>query len=125
MKYSILIILGLFSTSLLANISPGQWQCIAFDQREGSYTAYGKSLQQTMQAAKRLCQKKSSQRCKAAQSYCEQGHFVENRCLVTDNEGHAWNTTGPGACETGIALCRKWQFLRGTAQRGNCTIKHP
>ena len=121
MRYALLFMLSILSTTLFAS----HWQCLAFDESKRSFTAYGETIKQAMQAADTLCKSKSRKRCKVAQSFCDQIAYIENRCLVTDNEGHAWNTTGPGACENAIALCRKWQFLRGTAQRGNCTIKHP
>ncbi|AHE67184.1 hypothetical protein [Legionella oakridgensis] len=124
MKYASLLIY-LVTTSLSAAIPPGQWQCFAFDSQERSYQGLGDTLQQAMEAAEAQCKNKSAQQhCKTAQSYCEQGplSLIEDRCLVTDNNGHSWNATGSDACKTAMSLCTEWQFLHGKTSQ--CSIKH-
>ncbi|WP_133127318.1 hypothetical protein [Legionella nagasakiensis] len=124
MKY-ISLLMCLATTSISAAIPPGQWQCFAFDSKERSYQGLGDTLQQAMQAAEMQCKSKSAQsHCKTAQSYCEQGplSLIENRCLVTDNNGRSWNATGRDACKTALSLCTEWQFLHGKTSQ--CTVKH-
>lgn len=120
------LIFCLFSTAISAAIPPGQWQCLAYDSAEKSYEGLGLNMRKAMQAATMHC-KRDSQRqksCKTAQSYCEQGplSLVEDRCLVTDDYGHSWNTTGEDACKTAMELCNKFQYLNNIASL--CSIKH-
>lgn len=120
-------LLFILSMSLAANagIPPGQWQCMAFDSQERSYQGFGKTLQNAMQAANYHCKKAThQQRCKTAQSYCQQGplSLIDDRCLVSDNNGHSWNATGPDACKNAMSLCMEWQFLHG--RMNQCSVKH-
>ena len=125
MKY-ISVLFCLLTTTLSAAIPPGQWQCLAFDEQEHSYEALGMSMQQAMHAAATLCKMKTKQSktCKTAQSFCEQGplSLIEDRCLVSDENGRSWNTTGQNACKTAIELCNEYQFLHGIESQ--CSVKH-
>ena len=125
MKY-ITVLLCLLATTLSAGIPPGQWQCLAFDEQEHSYEALGNSMQQAIQAAAIRCkdESKQSKSCKTAQSFCEQGplSLIEDRCLVSDENGRSWNTTGLDACKTAIELCNEYQFLHGIESQ--CSVKH-
>ena len=122
---NIFVLLSTITFTLHAAIPPGQWQCLAFDTRERNYQAFGMTLKEAMQAAKQRCQHESGQRaCKVAQSYCEQGplSLIDDRCIVTDESGRAWNATGKDACRTATALCTEWQFLHGNTSQ--CVVKH-
>lgn len=119
------LILYLLSTATYASIAPGQWQCIAFDAQKNAYPAQSMTMNEAMHAADRSCQKQSKQqRCKTAQSFCEQGplSLIEDRCVVADNHGRTWNATGENACKTALSLCTEWQFLNG--KMSQCAIKH-
>ena len=126
MKYLMLLPCLLLSTSLIASIPPGQWQCIAYDAEEKSFDAFGMNIQQAMLAATSRCQKESHQykSCKSAQSYCEQGplSLTGDHCVVSDESGRTWNTTGNDACKTAMELCNNWQYLHGISTQ--CTVKH-
>lgn len=119
------LILYFLSAAACASIPPGQWQCIAFDAQKNAYPARGMSMREAMNAADRACQKQSKQqRCKTAQSFCEQGplSLIEDRCIVADTYGRTWNATGKDACKTALSLCTEWQFLNG--RMSQCSIKH-
>lgn len=111
---------------VFASIPPGQWQCIAYDDQDHSYEAFGINMKRALLAASSRCSKESKHRgsCKTAQSFCEQGpiSLIEDRCVVADDNGRTWNTTGTDACKTAIELCNNWQYLHGI--QSQCTIKH-
>lgn len=128
------IILSLFSFGLslpafaiAIDIPPGQWQCMAIDQKELNYAAFGKSMLAARRAAKAECRHRSAHKktCITAQSYCEQGPvaLIDNRCVVSDESGRIWNATGRTACRTAKQLCQQYQYLHGST-RSVCTIKH-
>src|ERR1700722_9140809 len=98
----LLVLLCLISTTLSAAIPPGKWQCFAFDTQKNSYEGFGLTLHDAKQTALLRCHNESSlgKTCKTAQSYCEQGPIAlsEDRCIVSDREGHTWNGTGADAC---------------------------
>ena len=126
-KNNWLILLGVVvATGVTAGIPPGQWQCLAYDSKEQSYEGYGTNMNLAMQAASTLCHKTSHRRktCKTAQSFCEQGpiSLIDDRCIVTDDNGQTWNTTGHDACKSALELCYHWQYLHGV--QSQCTIKH-
>lgn len=104
----------------------GEWQCMAFDANEKSYQATAPTMQQAMALALRLCQNGSKkQRCRTAQSFCSQNP-TQDRCVVSDETGRAWNTTGPDACKSALEMCNRWQFLNGNTTDNNlCTVTHP
>ncbi len=116
----------LISTVAFA-IPPGQWQCVAFDKNESNYSAVGTSPKLAQHAAIARCKKESynAKTCRTAQSYCEQGplSLLEDRCIVSDSAGRAWNTTGSNACTTALSLCNNYEYLNGVT-RSQCTIKH-
>ncbi|MCH9689234.1 MAG: hypothetical protein K0U24_01640 [Gammaproteobacteria bacterium] len=119
--------LSLPTFAIAIDIPPGQWQCMAVDKKEKNYGAFGKSMNAARRAAKADCRRRSDipRTCRTAQSYCEQGpvSLIENRCIVTDESGRTWNTTGRNACRTAKYLCQQWQYLHGST-RSVCTIKH-
>jgi|GEM_PF-1700684 len=134
MKYRTLWLLSLtcslFSTHAFAiaiDIPPGHWQCMAVDAKKENFGAHGKSVRAAKRAAKKECRKRSSvpKTCKTAQSFCEEGpkDLTGNRCIVSDESGRTWNTTGKNACRTAMYMCRQWQYLHGST-RSVCTVKH-
>lgn len=119
------IILFFIATASIAQIPPGQWECFAFDSKKQNYEGLGETMQQAMNAAEANCKQRAKQRgCKTAQSFCEQGplSLIEDRCLVSDNNGRSWNATGLNACQTALNLCNEWQFLHG--RMSPCIVKH-
>ncbi|MCP0913313.1 hypothetical protein NKV53_02880 [Legionella sp. 27cVA30] len=123
MKY-IFMLLSLITMNAYA-APAGQWQCLAFDAKEQSYQGFGVSISSAMQAATERCRKESScQDCKSAQSYCEQGALTlaDDRCVVTDENGRAWDASGVNACKVAMSLCTEWQFLHG--KTSPCSIRH-
>jgi hypothetical protein len=127
MKRTLCFSLSLLITSFSFAIPPGQWQCIAFDAKERDFPATATSMQGAINAATVACKRSSSQpgTCKSAQSFCEQGplSLIEDRCLVTDDNGHSWDTTGQDSCKSAMSMCNQWQYLHGTP-RGQCSVKH-
>ena len=127
MKYFCFILSLLTMTTSFASIPPGQWQCIAFDAKERNFPAVAHSMKKALKDATALCAIESSQpkTCKSAQSFCEQGPLSLNddRCLVTDDDGHSWNASGEDACRTAMSMCNQWQYLHGST-RSACTVKH-
>ena len=128
MKIILLVSLFCCSQVLIAkSIPPGQWQCMAFDFKKNQFDAIGFSLPAAMTLAKSTCKKNSTQpaSCQSAQSFCEQGPLSLNepRCLVTDNAGHSWDTTGPDACKTAMSMCDNFLYLQA-GPRGQCSVKH-
>lgn len=125
MKYCI----GLLVTCLTGyafSTPPGYWQCMAFDSKQQSFSGVGESMEQAMFASKVKCQNNSPVgHCKSAQSYCEQGplSLSDDDCLVTDDDGHAWDTTGDNACRTALLMCNRFLALEG-GPRGQCSVKH-
>lgn len=113
--------------AIAIDIPPGQWQCMAIDSQKRNYGGYGKSMRAAKKAAKSECKKRSNnpKSCKTAGSYCEQGptSLIEDRCIVSDESGRTWNTTGQNACQTARYLCQQWQYLHGST-RSVCTIRH-
>ncbi|MCH9757333.1 MAG: hypothetical protein K0U37_09115 [Gammaproteobacteria bacterium] len=113
--------------AIAIDIPPGQWQCMAVDQKEQNYGGLGKSMNAARRAAKAECRRRSNapRSCQTAQSYCEQGpvSLVEDRCIVSDGTGRTWNTTGKDSCRTARSLCQQWQYLHGST-RSACTVKH-
>ena len=126
MKTSVLFIL-LTLSSLAMAIPPGHWQCFAIDSTQSNFSANGDSMPLAQQAAMQACKQQSNQpaSCRTAQSFCEQGplSLIDNRCLVTDNAGHSWDTTGKSACNTAMDLCNQFLYLQA-GPRGQCSIKH-
>ena len=124
------LLLLLLPTLLLAEVGstipPGKWQCLAFDLRGNSYQGIGDNTKGAMKNANIKCHHTSSlaKTCKSAQSYCEQGPLSihEDTCLVTDESGHSWDTTGQDACKSAMELCVQFQFLYNIASQ--CNIKH-
>ena len=128
--FRLLPLLFCFSTpswAIAIDIPPGQWQCMAMDNLDRNYGGYGLSMKKARQAARIACRKRSKnpRSCKTAQSFCEQGptSLIENRCLVSDEFGRTWNTTGQDACRTAMYLCQQWQYLHGST-RSQCSVKH-
>ncbi len=129
-QWIVLTLLSFFSFQTFAiaiDIPPGQWQCMAVDTKERNYGAFGKSMNAARRAAKAECRRRSNypKTCQTAQSYCEQGpvSLIEDRCIVSDESGRTWNTTGKNACHTAKYLCQQWQYLHGST-RSVCTVKH-
>ena len=112
--------------SIHSTIPPGKWQCLAFDLKEHSFPGIAVNPKNAMKDAKLLCQQKSSlpRSCKTAQSFCEQGplSLMGETCLVTDDGGHSWDTTGDHACKSAMELCTQFQFFYNLATQ--CNIKH-
>lgn len=133
MRFLFLRLLPLFiclstpSWAIAIDIPPGQWQCMAMDNLDSNYGGYGKSMKKARQAARIACRKRSKnpRSCKTSQSFCEQGpvSLIENRCLVSDEFGRTWNTTGQDSCRTAMYLCQQWQYLHGST-RSQCSVKH-
>jgi len=123
----LLVLFPIPSWAIAIDIPPGQWQCMAMDNLDRNYGGYGKNMKKARQAARIACRKRSKnpRSCKTGQSFCEQGpvSLIENRCLVTDEFGRAWNTTGQDACRTAMYLCQQWQYLHGST-RSQCSVKH-
>ena len=125
-----ILLIYFFSSSIMAaipfNIPPGKWQCLAFDAKKYSYPGIGNNMKKAMMAASHLCKRSSKQRltCETAQSFCEQGplSLIDDRCVVTDQTGHSWNTTGKNSCKVAMKLCTQWQFLHGKTSQ--CSVKH-
>lgn len=107
-------------------VPPGQWQCLAFDAAKNSYAAVGMNVGEAMRDASANCRQISGQKqsCKTAESFCEQGPLAleDNRCLVTDTNGRAWNVPGTNACKVALKLCTEWQFQHNDT--GQCTVSH-
>ena len=124
-KSLILILLAIHSVSFA--IPPGLWQCFAIDAEQQNFLANGRSMQQAQRAAVEVCKQQSGKprSCKSAQSFCEQGPLSlnGNRCLVTDNAGHSWDTTGSDACKSAMDMCNNFLYLQG-GPRGQCSVKH-
>jgi hypothetical protein len=128
---SLVFTLFFFITSptwaIAIDIPPGKWQCMSVDNKERNYGALGKSLKAARHAALIECRRRSEhpKSCRTAQSYCEQGPLttLENRCIVSDESGRTWNTTGQDACKSALYMCRQWQYLHGST-RSMCSIKH-
>lgn len=130
MKQWLALLALLFSFNAFAiaiDVPPGQWQCMAVDQKERNYGAFGKSIKAARRAAKAECRRRSEvpRTCRTAESYCEQGptSLIENRCIVSDESGRTWNATGKDACRTARYLCQQFQYLHGST-RSACTIRH-
>ena len=125
--YLLAFFLSFPAFAIAIDIPPGQWQCMAVDKKEQNYGAFGKSMNAARRAAKAECRRRSNapRTCQTAQSYCEQGpvSLIEDRCIVSDESGRTWNTTGQNACRTARYLCQQWQYLHGST-RSACTIKH-
>jgi len=125
----LLTVLGLFiSLPSLATPPPGHWECQAFDGNNRAYAAIAKQRQQAISKAYSKCRNTSRQRstCRTAQSYCSQGplSLIDDRCVVSDDNGRAWNTTGTKACKTGVSLCTQWQFRHGNSRGSTCLVRH-
>ncbi len=127
MKQSLLSLILMAMTTPTMAIPPGQWQCFAMDAKESNFSATGYSIPKAQAAAIRVCQQQSThpKSCKSAQSYCEQGplSLIDDRCLVTDNAGHSWDTTGKDSCKTAMDMCNQFLYLQAGA-RGQCSVKH-
>ena len=119
--------LSLPAFAIAIDIAPGQWQCMAVDKKGLNYGKAGKSMLAARRAARIECKQRSDapRTCKTAQSYCEQGPTttIDNRCIVSDESGRTWNTTGRNACRAAKHLCQQYQYLHGST-RSVCTIKH-
>jgi hypothetical protein len=126
MKYVALFVSLIVITPVFAN-APGHWQCIAIDAKENNYSATGLSIEAAMKTATQNCKKASPQpkSCKSAQSFCEQGPLSVNgeHCLVTDDDGHAWDLDGKDACRNALLMCNRFLALEG-GPRGQCWVKH-
>lgn len=115
-----------FSSLTHASHVPTEWSCLAFDTKEQSYQATGLTIEQSMEKAKVSCKKSSTQpkTCRTAQSYCEEqpisGH---GRCIVTDDDGHAWDIDGENSCKKALSMCNRFIYLEGGAH-GQCWIKY-
>jgi hypothetical protein len=107
--------------------SPQQWKCMAFDAKGSNFEATGITIEKAMSASKIKCKADSNQAntCKSAQSYCEQVPLSGNddRCLVTDDDGHAWDLDGDDSCKTAMEMCNRFIYLEGGAH-GQCWVKH-
>ena len=127
MKESLLFVIILAITTVTFAIPPGLWQCFALDAQQRNFSANGNSLLEAQLAALKSCKNQSEKpkSCQSAQSFCEQGPLSlhEDRCLVTDNAGHSWDTNGVDACKTAIDMCNQFLYLQG-GPRGQCSIKH-
>lgn len=125
MKY--ISLLACLLITLQAVASPkGQWQCMAFDAKKRNFVATAKTIEKAMEDATTRCKQGSNQpkTCKSAQSFCEQGAFGDDdRCLVTDDDGHAWDLNGDNACRTAMEMCNRFIYLEGGAH-GQCWVKH-
>ncbi|MDX2345708.1 MAG: hypothetical protein QNK11_02385 [Legionella sp.] len=119
--------LSLPAFAIAIDIPAGQVQCMAVDKKERNYAAFGKSFRTARHAAKIECKHRSEhpRTCKTAQSYCERGPIttIDNRCVVSDESGRTWNTTGRNACRSAKYMCQQYQYLHGST-RSVCTIKH-
>jgi hypothetical protein len=126
MKYLLTITLLTITTITFA-IPPGHWQCYAIDATQTNFEAIGETLAQAQQTAIHACKQQSSKpaSCKSAQSFCEQGplSLIDDRCLVTDNAGHSWDTTGHDACKSAMDMCNQFLYLQA-GPRGQCSVKH-
>lgn len=123
---SLLFIPTLLTAGIPSTIPPGKWQCIAFDAKENSYSGLGNNATQAVKDAKAKCSHASTlpKSCHSAESFCEQGplSLLGDSCLVTDESGHSWNTTGTNACKSALELCTQFQFLYSYASQ--CSVKH-
>lgn len=129
MKYSILTcfasILMLAPLAHAANVQQ-EWSCMSFDSKEQSYKATALTIEESMKNAKTVCQKNSSQpkTCRTAQSYCEEQPISgQGRCIVTDDDGHAWDIDGEDSCKKAMSMCNRFLYLEGGAH-GQCWIKY-
>jgi hypothetical protein len=122
----LLVIPTLLSANVASPIPPGKWQCLAFDLKENSYPGIGVNAKQAMLNSKSNCAHASTlpKSCRSAESFCEQGpiSLMGDSCLVTDQTGHSWNTTGTDACKSAMELCTQFQFLYSYASQ--CNVKH-
>ena len=122
----LIVLMCLLSTTLSAAIPPGKWQCFAFDEQKNSYEAFGLTLQNAKKGALLRCKKESSlhRSCKTAESFCEQGPIAlsDDRCIVSDQDGHTWNGIGPAGCKAAMEQCSGYQLLQGP--QSPCTIRH-
>ncbi len=115
-----------FSSFVYAAHVPTEWLCLSFDTREKSYQATGLTIEESMKKAKSSCQKGSTQpkTCRTAQSYCEEQPVSgQGRCIVTDDDGHAWDIDGENSCKKALSMCNRFIYLEGGAH-GQCWIKY-
>lgn len=125
--FILLISPNLWAENLIpSGIPPGKWQCIAFDAKEQNFPALEMNAKKAMHLALANCHTHSTlpKSCHVAESFCEQGplSLIEDHCLVSDDQGHVWNTNGVNACQTAMELCNQFQALQ--AQPGQCGVKH-
>lgn len=102
------------------------WHCMAFDKQASNFEATAPTLEKAMKTAKQQCQTLSAfkKTCKTAQSYCDEVEIGDHsRCLVTDDDGHAWDLHTEDACKKALAMCQQFIYLEGGAH-GKCWIKH-
>lgn len=108
-----------------SNIPPGKWQCIAFDIKENSYFGVGPTIKLAAVDGIARCRHKSTlpRSCRVAQSFCELGPIaMGDTCLVTDGQGHSWDTTGVNACRAAMEMCTHFQWLYNLPTQ--CSVKH-
>lgn len=107
---------------------PGKWKCHAFDNKHRSFDGIANQRKQAISQAYASCRAGSSSKstCRSAQSFCNQGpiSLIDDRCVVTDDNGRAWNTTGMQACKTAVSLCNQWQIRHGNTRGSTCLIRH-
>ncbi len=120
-----MFILALAPTTYASNI-PQEWLCLAFDTKEQSYKATALTIDKAMKSALSSCKKDSNQpkTCRTAQSYCEEQPISgQGRCIVTDDDGHAWDIDGEDSCKKAMSMCNRFLYLEGGAH-GQCWIKY-
>jgi len=126
MKKTMCMLLCFISLQISA-ASPQQWKCMAIDAKNNNFEATGITIEKAISAAKQKCKAHSNQAntCKSAQSFCEQVSLSGNddRCLVTDDDGHTWDLNGDNSCRTAMDMCNHFIYLEGGAH-GQCWIKH-
>jgi hypothetical protein len=128
MKYPLISYIAAFFILPISYASsvPQEWSCLSFDAKEQSYKGKALTLDEAMKNAKSSCQKSSSQAktCRTAQSYCEEQPISgQGRCIVTDDDGHAWDIDGEDSCKKAMSMCNRFLYLEGGAH-GQCWIKY-
>ncbi len=84
------------------------------------------TIEESMKNAKNSLSKKffSPKTCRTAQSYCEEQPISgQGRCIVTDDDGHAWDIDGEDSCKKAMSMCNRFLYLEGGAH-GQCWIKY-
>lgn len=116
----------LFAARMPPAVPPGKWRCMTFDLKENTYSGIGTSIYQAAHESLSYCRRKSTlpKTCRVAQSFCEQGPLADlgDTCLVTDEQGHSWDTTGADACRSAMEMCAHFQWLYNLPTA--CSVKH-